>query len=136
MPRFRQGSRARAARPRTVMGLWLYALLTGDAERRRRLSGQLNGGRIGFNRDEAGVVQAACELAVRQFWGSGYDVRDITEAVTFMRKANQARGRTPYGQLEMETVIRAALGETDVDTAGILRPMAFEIHGAVTGSSG
>jgi hypothetical protein len=115
------------------MGLWLRALLLRDAEVRRRLSAQLNGGKLGFNRDEAGVVQAACELAVRQRWVAEYDVRDITDAVSFMREANLAKGKTPYGQLEMEAVIRSALGEAHVDTNGIPRPLAFEIQIAATG---
>jgi hypothetical protein len=50
-----------------------------------------------------------------------------------MREANLAKGKTPYGQLEMEAVIRAALGEADVDTSGIPRPLAFEIQIAATG---
>jgi hypothetical protein len=39
-----------------------------------------------------------------------------------MREANLAQGKKPYGQLEMEAVVRAALGDADVDVSGISRP--------------
>ncbi|HCU93515.1 MAG TPA: hypothetical protein DHU96_12615 [Actinobacteria bacterium] len=133
MPGMRRRLRPAAAQPRTVMGLWLRAMLLRQAEVRKKLSPQLNGGKIGFNRDEAGVVQAACELAVRRLWGSDYDVRDVSAAVSFMREANLQQGKEPHGQLEMEAVIRAALGETEVDLSGIPRPLAFEIQIVATG---
>lgn len=129
MPGIRRRPPPRAAQPRTVMGLWLRALLLRYAEARKRLSPQLNGGNLGFNRDEAAVAQAACELAVRRLWGSDYDVRDITAAVSFMREADLEKGHAPpSGQLEMEAVIRAALGEPEVDLSGIPRPMAWGIQ--------
>lgn len=100
-----------------------------DAQRRRELGAKLNGGKLGFNRGEAAVVHAACQLAVRRLWGAGYDVRDISAAVSFMREASLAKGKTPpYGQLEMEAVIRSALGEADVDMSGMPRPLAYEIQ--------
>ena len=49
-----------------------------------------------------------------------------------MRNANLAGGTTPHGQLEMEVVIRHALGETDVDVKGINAQVAFEVQGEVT----
>jgi hypothetical protein len=115
------------------MGMWLRALLLHDAETRKWLSRQLNGGKLGFNRDEAAVVQAACELAVQRLWGSDYDVGEITAAVSFMREADLENGKNRYGQLEMEAVIRAALGETATDLSGIPRPLAFEIQIVSTG---
>jgi hypothetical protein len=135
MPRMRlRAKRSEPATPRTVMGLWLRAFLLRDAQRRRELGAKLNGGKLGFNRDEAAVVQAACQLAVRRLWGSGYDVRDITAAVAVMREASLANDHTPpYGQLEMEAVIRSALGEADVDMTGIPRPLAYEIQGVALG---
>jgi hypothetical protein len=61
-------------------------------------------------------------------------VGEITDTVTFMRQASQeGRGQAPYGQLEMEAVIRAALGETDVDLSGISRQTIFEIQLAIVG---
>jgi hypothetical protein len=133
MPRMRlRAKRSKPAMPRTVMGLWLRAFLLRDARRLRELTAKLNGGKRGWSYDEAGVVQAASELAVRRFFGTHYDVRAVTEVVLFIRDADQAGGKTPHGQLEMEAVIRSALGEADVDTGGINPQVAFEIQGAIT----
>jgi hypothetical protein len=131
MPRMRFGPRP-TARPRTVVGLWLRAMLMRDVEVRRQLTRELNGGKKGWNYDEPAVVQAICELMVRRFFGTNYDVREITAAVSFMRAADQAQNKTPHGQLEMEAVIRSALGETDVDISGIIPPVLMEIRGAAT----
>jgi hypothetical protein len=134
MPRLRFGASARPeGKIRTVAGLWLRALLAWDTEARRALAGRLNGGQQGWNYDEPAVMEAACELAVRRFFGSGYDVREITAAVSWMRSANQDRGRTSHGQLEMEAVIRSALGEPDVDISGIIPPVLMEIRIAALG---
>src|SRR5258708_37493247 len=88
--------------PRTVVGRWLRALLLHDDRERDRLVRQLNRGKAGWSKDEAGVMQAACDLAVLQYFGSDYDVRQISEAVPLMRDAELAGGKTPHGQLEME----------------------------------
>jgi len=134
MPKLRRRQHPLPVRPRTVIGLWLRALLLRQAEVRRRLSPKLNGGKLGFNPDEAGVVEAACEIAVQLQWGAEYDVSDISDAVSFLRKASLAKGKTPpYGQLEMEAVIRSALGEANVDIDGIPRPLMFEMQIASTG---
>jgi hypothetical protein len=106
--------------------------MTGDVTLRRQLAARL-GGESGWIYDEPAVIEAACELAVRRLWATGYDVRDITATVTFMREVNLEAGKNPPGQLEMEAVIRAALGETDVDTSGIRPPAKMEIQGAVAG---
>jgi hypothetical protein len=120
--------------PRTKVGQFLRAAVLIDVELRRKLSAKLGGDKPGWNYDEPAVVQAACELAVRRLWSGHYDIRDITAAVTFIRDANAAaRGTAGYGQLEMEAVIRSALGETDIDLSGIIPPTVFEIQGAVTG---
>jgi hypothetical protein len=121
------------------MGSWLRVLLTRDVALRKRLSTQLNGGKLGFNRDEAGVVQAACELAVRKLWGTGYDISEIADAVTFMHEANPPEARDRYPQQVMEAVILAALGEppTDQDIGDYLpRPLVFEVQMVVTGYVG
>lgn len=69
---------------------------------------------------------------VRRFFRPDYDVRGVTAALSFMRTATQARNKTPHGQLEMEAVIRSALGETDVDLSGLTPPEVLEIQGAAT----
>lgn len=115
------------------MGLYLRAvIMRDDAGVLDRLRRQLNNGQRGWNRDEAGVVQAACDVAVRRYFQPEYDIREVTEIVSFMRNANLDDGRTPHGQLEMEAVIRHALGETDVDVKGINAQVAFEVQGEVT----
>jgi len=121
------------ARPRTVMGLWLRALIMRDTALIEELGRQLNGGRSGWNDDEAGVIQAACDLAVRSYFRPGYDIRAIIEVVSFIREADQSGGRVPHGQPEMVAVIRHALGETNVDVRGINAQVAFEVQIAVTG---
>jgi hypothetical protein len=78
--------------PRTIMGQFFQAMLSGGVERRRQLSERLGGGKPGWSYDEPVVVQAACDLAFRRLWGTHYDVRDITAAVTFMRGASEAAG--------------------------------------------
>jgi hypothetical protein len=122
--------------PRTIVGQFLRAMMQHNVELRKQLSAKLNGGKFGWKYDEPAVVQAACELAVRRLWGTNYDVRDITELVTFIRNASiERRGRSKYGQLEMEAVIRSALGETDIDTSGIIPPDVFEIQGVMVGAA-
>jgi hypothetical protein len=132
MPIRRRPPRPAAAHPRTVAGLWLRALLMHDDELRDRLVRKLGGGKPGWNRDEAAVVQAVCDLAVRRYFGPGYDVRAVTEMVSFMRQAELANQHTPYGQLEMEAVIRHALGEPEVDVKGITTDVAFKVQCGVT----
>jgi hypothetical protein len=125
--------RAPAARPDTVMGLYLRAvIMRDDAGIIDRLGRRLNNGQSGWNRDEAGVMQAACDLAARRYFGPGYDIREVSDVVSFMRSANLAGGKTPHGQLETEAVIRHALGETDVDVKGINAQVAFEVQIEVT----
>jgi hypothetical protein len=101
-------------------------------ELREQLVGRLNGGQRGWNRDEAGVMLAACVLAVNFYFGPGYDVRSITELVSHIRETVMAGGGTMRGQLEMEAVIREALGESDIDMSGISGGVAFEVQGIVT----
>jgi len=121
--RFRAGF---SALPRTHVGRWLWAGLTGQRELRERLRPALNGGRDGWNDDEPAVVQAACELAVRQYFRPGYDVRQVTAFVAELRDA--LAGDPPVDQLAAEAVIRSALGETDVTVDGISPGAKYLIH--------
>ncbi len=128
MPRLRFGSRpARSAEPRTYVGLWLRAGLRGENELRRQLTGKLNGGKDGWNYDEPAVVDAACELAVRRFFPPGVDVREIAAVASDMRQ----KSKSLPGQMKMEAVIRAALGETDVVIDDIKPPELLHIRGAI-----
>jgi hypothetical protein len=121
----------RPTRPRTVIGMWIRAFLLRDEELRKQLNGRLNSGNRGWNRDEAGVMQAVCVLAVNVYFRPGYDVRAITEVASRIRAVDQAAGRTPHGQLEIEAVIRHALGEK-VDVSGIDAGVAYQVQGIVT----
>lgn len=103
-----------------MIGQWLRASVVEDLEARRKLSRKLNGGADGWNDDEPAVIEAACELAVRQFFGSRYEVRVITDFVTEICGRVQ-ESQTPIKQLETEAVIRSALGERDVDISDLRR---------------
>jgi hypothetical protein len=64
---------------------------------------------------------------VRQYFGPDYDVRAVTDYVATLRAATRDNGTFP--QLETEALIRAALGETDVDVSGISRGARLSIQG-------
>jgi hypothetical protein len=115
-----------------MAGQWLRAAIARDDTLRDQLVHQLDGGANAWNRDVAGFMQAACDLAARRYFGPGYDVSAVTELVSFLRQASGDGGITSHGQLEMETVIRHALGETGVDVKGINARVAFEIQAGVT----
>jgi hypothetical protein len=121
----------RPTRPRTVIGMWIRAFLLRDEDLSEQLNGQLNGGKKGWNRDEAGVMQAVCVLAANVYFAPGYDVRAITEVASRIRAADQYGGRTAHGQLEIEAVIRHALGDKDVDVSGISAYVAYQLQGVV-----
>jgi len=123
--------RAAVAGPQTCVGQWLCAALLRQLELRDRLRRTLNGGKEGWNYDEPAVVEAASELAIIRFFGTDYDAYDISGAVSWMRDVELARNKTPHGQMEMEAVIRSALGEGDVDLSGIIPPVLFEIRAQV-----
>jgi len=126
----RSGRGGPLAGPASVIGCWLRALIVRDTEALPGLMARLNGGKPGWNREEAGVVQAACDLAVARYFGASYDASAVSELVSFLRQAELVGAR--YGQRETEAVIRHALAETDVDISGINAQVAFEIQGSVT----
>jgi hypothetical protein len=120
-----------SSKPRTVVGQWLRAGVLGDLAARRALSRRLNGGSDGWNDDEPAVVEIACESAVRRFFGSDPDVREITAFVSDLR--DRVKGSvTPISQLEAEAVIRSALGEDDVDISDLRRVTLFNVRSIVT----
>jgi hypothetical protein len=106
--------------PRTNAGKWLRAMYLGQWELRDSLRSTLNNGqKKGWNDDEPALVEAVCELSVRQYFGPDYDVRAVTDFVELLRAAT--KDNNPFPQLESEAVIRAALGEADIDLSGISR---------------
>jgi hypothetical protein len=72
------------------------------------------------------VAEAACEHAVRQYFGPGNDVRAVT---AFARRLREASGEDLGGGLmQTEAVIRTALGEAGIDVNGISASSRFRIH--------
>ena len=116
------------AAPRTCAGRWLRAMYLGQWELRDSFRWTLNNGqKTGWNDDEPALVEAVFELSVRQYFGPDYDVRTVTDYVATLRMATRDNGT--FSQLETEALIRAALGETDVDLSGISRGKRFSIRG-------
>lgn len=117
--------------PRTTVGLWLQAGLREDSDAYWRLAQQLNRGERGWNDDEPAVVEAACELAVRRFFGpngSGIPVRDF---VSDMRRRISML-KTPPSQKDMEAVIGSALDNNSPAPTNIGRGELLNIRSAVT----
>jgi hypothetical protein len=92
-------------------------MLLNQRDLTKHLKTSLNYGKPGWNDDEPAVVEALCEIAVRQYFGVDYDVRAITSFVSQMR--SQIHSVAPPEQLATEALIRSALGETDVATDDI-----------------
>jgi len=117
--------------PRTVIGAWLVAMMLRQPEVRRQLSARLNDGRPGWSDDEAAVVKAACELAMRAYFGAEYDVRDVTAFASQLREA--AGENLAGGLMRLEALLRSALGESDVDVAGIALDAKVKSYAVATG---
>jgi hypothetical protein len=130
MRRLRSMPEEPASGPSTVVGRWLRAGLLNQRELRAKLDTALNNGKPGWNDDEPAVVEAACEIAAREYFGSDYDVRAITSLVSRLR--SRFRSAEPPEQLVTEALIRSALGEADVVTADIEPVQKFRIRGWVT----
>jgi hypothetical protein len=118
----------RPEQSRTVVGQFLCSAFAGEDERTTFLIRHLNAGKRGFNLDEAAFMEAACELVARQFFGSDYDVRDVSSLVSEIQVTpGDPSGQTP-DHLKMESVVRAALGEADVDLTGITPYERMLVH--------
>ena len=126
---FRSKGKAPDAGPSTVVGGWLRALLLDQRELTGQLTTTLNYGKPGWNDDEPAVVEALCEIAVREYFGADYDVRAITSFVSRMR--SRVHSVEPPGQLAAEAVIRFSLGETDVVAGDVKRLEKLGIRIAV-----
>jgi hypothetical protein len=120
-----------AKTPRTVAGLALRAALLKDYDCAHRLSSMLNGGKPGWNQDEPAVVEAACALVLHRFFRPDYDVREVTAYVSdLLARAHESEMRA--GHLEIEAVVRLALGDTGVELEGIRPAVLHNIRGIVT----
>lgn len=113
--------------PRTIAGLSLRALLLQDFDGSRRLNSRLNGGQPGWNKDEPAVFEAACELVACRFFVPGYDAGEVSAYVSGLL-ARVPESRMRAGQHEVEAVVRAALGDTDVVLDGIRPAVLLNIQ--------
>jgi hypothetical protein len=115
-----------AAAPATIMGRWLLAALLGEREERDRLARLINPGGTGWTDDESAVVEAVCTIAVGQYLGADYDVREVRALAGIIP---QGTGQNVAGDvMGIEAVIRAALGENNVDLTGIGRNDRTAVH--------
>jgi hypothetical protein len=117
----RGGSRV----PVTLVGTWLAAVLRRDRDERDRLGPRINGPRPGLA-DDMAVVQAASEIALRRYFGTAYDVRDVTLLAEFVRDSWESR--LPLSLMQIEAVIRAALGEQNIDLRGVDAASRFRVQ--------
>jgi len=102
------------------VGRWLAAILRDDIGLRDQMARYVPTDDAGLPADENAVVAELCSLAAGRYFGFGYDVGTVTEFARWMR--GLWVGRYPLGVIQIEGVIRAALGETEVDLSGIERP--------------
>jgi hypothetical protein len=102
---------SRPACPRTKVGCWLRAVVLGQTAEIEALGRQLNDGQPGWNPDEPAVVEAACELPMRKVFGTDYDRRDVAEFAATLSEIPLPPGSVMPSHLEIEAVIRAALGD-------------------------
>jgi len=108
------------------MGRWLVAALLGDRDERDRLARLINPGGTGWTDDESAVVEAACRIAVGQYLGADYDVREVRALADIIP---QGTGQNVAGDVVgIEAVIRAALGEKNIDLTGITRNDRSLVH--------
>jgi hypothetical protein len=113
--------------PRTYVGRWLRAIMLRQYELRDRLRLTLNGGRkTGWNDDEPAVVEVACELLLRRFFGTEYDAAAVTAFVADLREA--LADDATFSELKAEKAIRSALGESDTVTSDITSGQKMGIH--------
>ena len=93
-------SKPKTASPRTDIGRWLEARIVGDEPRAEALRSKLNGGVKGWNDEEPGVVEAACELCLQAEFPTGVsqDVIDARVQEIRDRTANQPTARRTYHQ--------------------------------------
>lgn len=108
------------------MGAWLAAVMLARRELRDDLAGRIPVGSDGWRADEFAVTEAACELAVRRYFGDDYDVRSVTSFAAGLRSS--WGGTFGLTLVDFEAVIRAALGEDFIDLAGISAGAAGEVH--------
>lgn len=106
------------------MGRWLVANVLGWAEARDQLVAQMPKGAL--RADDFAVLEESGTLALRRHFGTDYEVREVTDFAIGVRDSWEL----PYGGglLDLEAVMRGALGERDVDMSGIPADVQGEAH--------
>jgi hypothetical protein len=117
-----------ATQPRTVVGRWLSAGVLDDADARTCLGHQLNGGVRGWNDDEPAVVEAACEIAVRKYFGPDPAPEAIAAFVSELHRRVKD-SRSPLERHSAEAVVWWALGKRDCEIDGLKRVALFNARG-------
>ncbi len=92
---------------------------------------RLNQGEKGWNDDEPAVVEAACQLATRQYF-SLPDHMPLESYASFLHFRLTARMNDPPPAADIEAILRAALDETVVFPAHFRRGFLFAMRGAIT----
>jgi hypothetical protein len=106
--------------PATAVGRWLAAILCHDHELRDRLVRYVPANAVGLLDDEKAVVAELCSLVASRYFGPGYEVGTVTEFARWMQSVWV--GRYQVTVMQIEGVIRAALGETKIDLSGMEAP--------------
>ena len=65
---------------------------------------------------------------MRRYFGLDYNVRDVTALASLLREIVGDDLDSGVGVIEIEAVLRSALGETDVDVTGIKPAERFKVH--------
>jgi hypothetical protein len=112
--------------PESVVGKWLAPTLLGRREERDRLAAQLKG--VSWYADDLEVAEIVCDLAMRRYFGPDYNVRDVTALASLLREIVGDDLDSGVGVMEIEAVLRSALGETDVNVSGIKPAERFKVH--------
>lgn len=118
------------AGPSTMAGRWIRAIMLRQPELREHYRTLMYARQGGMSRDDIEVVRAASKLAVRRVFSPDDDVRKITRFVLDLR---ERFGPPTPGALEIEALIRADLGETNVATDDIPQLTAFAASALVAG---
>lgn len=93
----------------------------------------LNSGQPGWNDDEPAVVEAACGIAVRHYFGAERNSATIAEFVADMRR-RIGRYKLPPDADDIEAVIASAIAGNAASLVGVQRSQLLNIRGAVTGA--
>jgi hypothetical protein len=110
----------------------MRAALLRQRDRRNELQGTLNDGKPGWNDDEPAVVELVCQMAVRRFFADGRGMQDIATVVDAVQQASE--DDMAVDRLEVEALIRKALGEDEIGTKSIGNGKKFILRIWITGA--